>query len=90
MLPNANSSHFCDVFFRHRAVLPSRPEKLVSKIKDRRQTIDRIPIDRHFLDLSETCLYMVHFGLGPFFLNSQKHIYIGLQYKCEPKQGKTL
>ena len=31
---------------------------------------DRLPellIDRHFFDLSETCLYMVHFGLEIFF-----------------------
>ena len=26
-----------------------------------------LPTDRHFLELSETCLYMVHLGLGPFF-----------------------
>ena len=36
----------------------------------RRQTTARIPelpTDRHFLDLSEKCLNVVHFGLGPFF-----------------------
>ena len=27
--------------------------------------------DRHFLDLSETCLYIVHFYLGPFLRKSQ-------------------
>ena len=28
--------------------------------------ISKLPTNTHFLDLSETCLYMVHFGLGPF------------------------
>ena len=40
-----------------------------------RQTSDRIPklpTDRHFLELSKTCLYMVHLGLGPFFRKLQK------------------
>ena len=34
---------------------------------DRQQTTDRIPeltTDRHFLELSETCLYMALFGLN--------------------------
>ena len=31
-----------------------------------------------FLDLCETCLYMVHFDLGPFFRKTQKSVYIGL------------
>ena len=30
------------------------------RIQNYRQT------DRHFLELSETCLYMVYLGLGPF------------------------
>ena len=30
-----------------------------------------LPTDRHFLGLSETCLYTVHFGLGHFFRKSQ-------------------
>ena len=36
----------------------------------RRQTdgIPELPTDRNFLPLSETCLYMVHLGLGPVFL----------------------
>ena len=44
---------------------------------DRQRQIDRIselPTDRHSLDLSESCLYMVHFGLGPFFRKSQKMV----------------
>ena len=39
------------------------------------QTTDRIPefpTGRHFLHLSETCLYMVHFSLGSFFGNRKK------------------
>ena len=36
-----------------------------------------LPTDSHFLDLSETCLYMVHFGLGPFFRKWHKIVYIG-------------
>ena len=28
--------------------------------------ISELPTDRNFLDLSETCLYMVHFTLGIF------------------------
>ena len=42
------------------------------------ERIPELPTDRHFLDLSETCLYMVHFGLWPFFRKSQKIVYIGL------------
>ena len=34
---------------------------------DDRYRIPELPTGRYFLDLSETCLYMVHFGLGPFF-----------------------
>ena len=35
--------------------------------------------NRHFVDLSESYLYMVHFGLEPFFGNSKKNFkYIGL------------
>ena len=42
-----------------------------------RQTIERIPelpTDKYFLllDLPETCLYMVHCGLGPSFRKLQK------------------
>ena len=33
VLPNANTSHFCDVFFRHRAVLLTCPEKRPQKSK---------------------------------------------------------
>ena len=36
----------------------------------KRRTTDRIPkltTDRHFLELSETCFYIVNLGLGPFF-----------------------
>ena len=42
---------------------------------DRQQTIDRIPelpTDRHFLEFSETCLYIVHFGLEPFLQKSEE------------------
>ena len=42
----------------------------------RTQTVD--DDDRHFLDMSETCLYMVHFGLEPFFSEIAKIVYIGL------------
>ena len=86
VLPNVNAAHFCDVFFRHRAVFPSRNKKTSLEFKNlapsrwytsllvnisglyiswcwlqkryRLQTTDRIPklpTDRHFLDLSETC-----------------------------------
>ena len=44
-------------------------------------TADRIPelpTDRHFSELSEMCLYIVHFGLEPFFDNRKKNVYIGL------------
>ena len=36
--------------------------------------ISELPKDRHFLDLSETCLYMVRFSLGPFFLEILKKL----------------
>ena len=35
VLPNANTAHFCDVFFRHRAVLPSCLENRSRKSKIR-------------------------------------------------------
>ena len=35
--------------------------------------IPELPTNRHFLELAETCLYMVHFGQGPFFRKSQKN-----------------
>ena len=41
-------------------------------------TTDRtaeLPIDSHFLDLSETYLYMVNFGLGTFFGNRKKYLH---------------
>ena len=86
MLLNINAAHFCDVFLRHRAVLPSCLEKWSRKLfvnisglyiswgkleaAHRVQTTNRIPelpTDIHFLDFSETCLYMCHFGLGSVF-----------------------
>ena len=39
---------------------------------DDRYRISELPTGRYFLDLSETCLYMVHFGLGPFFRKLQE------------------
>ena len=55
------------------------PHKLVAA--HRVQTTDRtpeLPTDGHFLDLSETFLYMVHFDLGHFLWKTQKNVYIGL------------
>ena len=46
----------------------------ISKITDR-QTTDRIPklpTERHFLELSKTCLYMANLGLVPYFRKLQK------------------
>ena len=43
---------------------------------DRRYTTDRIPeltTDRHFWELSETCLYMVYFALGLIFSEIRKN-----------------
>ena len=40
--------------------------------------------DRHFLDLSEKCLYMVHFDLGPFFENCKK-LSTQFHYKNNPR-----
>ena len=37
-----------------------------------RHRIPKLPADKHFLDVSGTCSYAVHFGLGPFFGNSKK------------------
>ena len=34
--------------------------------------IPKLPTDRHFLELSDMCLYMVHLGLGIFFRKLQK------------------
>ena len=32
-----------------------------------------LPIDRHFVFLTDSCFYMVHFGLGHFFSESRKN-----------------
>ena len=38
--------------------------------------IPELPTDRYyFLELSETCLYMVHFGQGPFFGNRKNRLH---------------
>ena len=34
--------------------------------------IPELPTHKNLLDLSETCLYMVHFDLRPFFRKLQK------------------
>ena len=34
MLQKVNAAHFCDVFFRYRAVFPSRNKKIVLEIKN--------------------------------------------------------
>ena len=34
--------------------------------------IPQLPVDRHFLFLYDSCLYMVHSCLGPFFGKLQK------------------
>ena len=34
--------------------------------------------DKQTFVRSESSLYMFHFGLGPFYLNRKKKIYIGL------------
>ena len=49
--------------------------------------IPELPIDIHFLDLSETCLYMVHFGLGPFFLKLQNDCLN--RFKIKANQNKS-
>ena len=53
------------------------------QMTDRRHTGDKqtdriseLPSHRLFLDLSEMCLYMVHFGLGPFFEKKCIHRFI--------------
>ena len=46
-----------------------------TQITDR---MPKLPTDRHFLEVSETCLYMVHLGLESFFRKLQKS---GNQYK---------
>ena len=54
-----------------------------------RQTSNRIPklqTDTHFLELSETCLYMVILGLGSFSGNCKNSKNIGLM-KSKPKKG---
>ena len=38
-----------------------------NRVKNYNLELLNLPTDRHFLELSETCLYMVHLGLGPFF-----------------------
>ena len=72
--------YFCDIPFRHRAVLPTCPktdlkiENLVTLGSTRmiycifnnffKVTFKFYKInDIHFIDLSGTCLFMVHFGL---------------------------
>ena len=41
----------------------------MTTMKDR---VPEFPTDRHFLDFSETCSHIVHFGLGLFFKNRKK------------------
>ena len=49
--------------------------------------IPGLPIDRHILNLSETCLYLINFGLEPFFSeNCKKNVY----HKSKPKGEKIL
>ena len=48
----------------------SRPLHMLEYAGNRLQTTDRIlelPTDRYFIDLPETCLYMVDFGLKLVF-----------------------
>ena len=41
----------------------------LQQMKDHGRQIPALPTDRQFLDLSETCLYMINFGIGSFFEN---------------------
>ena len=41
-------------------------------------TIPKLQTGYHFLDLSEMCLYMVHFCLGPFFSKITKKCLSGV------------
>ena len=52
--------------------------------------VDRIPellTHRHLLDLSKTCLYMVHFNLSQFFWKTKKTC---VYYKNKPKYVSSM
>ena len=66
---NANAGYFCDIW---RCCWPVQKNGLDNqKSILYRFNYDNIelPTDRHFLDLSKTCSYMIHFGL--FFRNRE-------------------
>ena len=52
VLPNANSVHFCDIFFRHRTVLPTCQKSLENKKSDKQNRI-RYILSKHFRLLRE-------------------------------------
>ena len=51
--------------------------------------IPKLPTDRHFLELSETCLYMVHQGLGPCLPEVAKIVGTQDYLKSNPKYFYT-
>ena len=48
-----------------------------------------LPTDIHFVDLSETYLYMVHFGLEHFFVNRKNCLHISVYYKSKHKSSQV-
>ena len=70
LLQNANAVNFCDIFSDENRLENRKAAHILGPneiIYHRPQTKDELPSDRHFLDMPETCLYMVHFSLGLFF-----------------------
>ena len=56
--------------------LPKHKDSKIKKIRTRldkqQNSIQNLSTDRHFLFLSDSYLYMVHLGLGPFSLELAK------------------
>ena len=100
MLLNTNTVHFCDFIFRHRTVLPKKGfenqksyqfRMILNKIlyfsKYEGDRNPKLPSDRHFLFLSNSCLNMLHFEFRTFLSGSCKNSRnIGL-LKSKPAQS---